>query len=470
MKVPQSQSEPLSTVRPETTASEAELTEETPELLQELTENTQKKKTKNKSTIKEVNSSGTFSDIKRTDQEQDLKKEKQSENENKGSQTEQEKSTHITVWEQKKMKYKTFTQSVESHRALEILPRSEEKTHKKQGEEKHLDNKKEPNKDKYQKETEHTAHLPEKKKSKKGFVEADNSTATCQLSEAKRTAHEQSEDKVEEGKNQEHHVELENATQSEQREKKEKRKTFEVVDRAAEKDSKNQTDGKTPSKKRKGIKTEVAPEEETPAKPRKKTKKKNVSESGPEGEPELEQALTKKKKKRAISVEFEYEADTIQAAADDGEETAGVQLDTGTEIPQTSFGTKTFLKKKKAESAFVSFQNNASPPPALLCRTKGQSTSLSSKMKCVTPKSDSKKVRFGLRNNKTTEFRETDRSLLVSPDGSSRVAFDPEQKPRCGVLKSPFTHLRKIKKTPANPMSRQKRTSFGARPTAADFF
>ncbi|XP_049904275.1 ribosomal RNA processing protein 1 homolog B-like isoform X3 [Epinephelus moara] len=67
--------------------------------------------------------------------------------------------------------------------------------------------------------------------------------------------------------------------------------------------------------------------------------------------------------------------------------------------------------------------------------------------KSRTPTAESKKVTFGLKNNKTAEFRKTDRSLLVSPDGSSRVPFDPEQKPKFGVLKSPPTQL-SIRKTP----------------------
>lgn len=70
------------------------------------------------------------------------------------------------------------------------------------------------------------------------------------------------------------------------------------------------------------------------------------------------------------------------------------------------------------------------------------------------------------------EFRKTDRSLLVSPDGSSRVPFDPQQKPKCGVLKSPLTlRSASAKKTPnrkksvSTPKSTPKR-----RPAAADFF
>lgn len=71
-----------------------------------------------------------------------------------------------------------------------------------------------------------------------------------------------------------------------------------------------------------------------------------------------------------------------------------------------------------------------------------------------------------------SEFRKTDRSLLVSPDGSSRVPFDPQQKPKFGVLKSPVSI--RVKKTPkktsvGTPKSTAKSTP-KRRPSAADFF
>ncbi|KAG9331087.1 hypothetical protein JZ751_020285, partial [Albula glossodonta] len=106
------------------------------------------------------------------------------------------------------------------------------------------------------------------------------------------------------------------------------------------------------------------------------------------------------------------------------------------------------LKKKKtkaqagADSSFVTFQSPSVPTP-LYCRQAkaSPSTPLSSKQSSLTPLSESKKVTFGLKNNQTAEFRKTDRSLMVSPDGSSRVPFDPSQKPRCSVLKSPAGRL-----------------------------
>ncbi|XP_009581297.1 PREDICTED: ribosomal RNA processing protein 1 homolog B-like [Fulmarus glacialis] len=79
--------------------------------------------------------------------------------------------------------------------------------------------------------------------------------------------------------------------------------------------------------------------------------------------------------------------------------------------------------------------------------------------------SSSKKVTFGLNKNMTAEFKKTDKSILVSPEGPSRVAFNPEQKPRHGVLKSPTG-------TPAGEPQVKKPFTISAkkRPTAMDFF
>ncbi|XP_051258813.1 ribosomal RNA processing protein 1 homolog B isoform X2 [Dicentrarchus labrax] len=192
----------------------------------------------------------------------------------------------------------------------------------------------------------------------------------------------------------------------------------------------------------------------------------------------------KKKKKRKIPVTFEFEADELEAAA----AVNGVAEEKVTTVkkkkvlrdagePSTPLSSKKSQRKAKtpAGSAFITFQSGAAVPTPLFCKTKGGCcTPPSRKKKTQTPKSESKKVTFGLKNNKTAEFRKTDRSLLVSPDGSSRVPFDPQQKPKFGVLKSPGTPLSsKLKKTangtrktgPGAPKSTPKR-----RPTAADFF
>uniref|UniRef100_A0A670Z0X3 Ribosomal RNA processing 1B n=1 Tax=Pseudonaja textilis TaxID=8673 RepID=A0A670Z0X3_PSETE len=64
-----------------------------------------------------------------------------------------------------------------------------------------------------------------------------------------------------------------------------------------------------------------------------------------------------------------------------------------------------------------------------------------------------------------TEFKKTDKSILVSPEGVSRVAFNPKQKPPHGVLKSSSGSLMEtpqLKKSLVIPAKK--------RPTAMDFF
>lgn len=122
------------------------------------------------------------------------------------------------------------------------------------------------------------------------------------------------------------------------------------------------------------------------------------------------------------------------------------------------------LQKTKAstETEFVRFENSSFPVPLFFKHAKGGKPR-AAKQGLQTPESGSKKVTFGLNNNKTAEFRKTDKSILVSPEGTSRVAFDPQQKPLCGVLKSPLSMLcsRHKKNTPASTKKRA---------TAADFF
>nr|XP_055071317.1 ribosomal RNA processing protein 1 homolog B isoform X1 [Misgurnus anguillicaudatus] len=92
-------------------------------------------------------------------------------------------------------------------------------------------------------------------------------------------------------------------------------------------------------------------------------------------------------------------------------------------------------------------------PTALFCRSAGFITPVCKKQSLKISKSETKKVTFGLKNNKTMEFRKMDRSSLLSPAGQSQVAFDPKKTPKSGVLKSPTS----------SPAIRR-------RSTAADFF
>ncbi|XP_010133755.1 PREDICTED: ribosomal RNA processing protein 1 homolog B-like [Buceros rhinoceros silvestris] len=124
------------------------------------------------------------------------------------------------------------------------------------------------------------------------------------------------------------------------------------------------------------------------------------------------------------------------------------------------------LKKKKAKpgSDFVKFEKSTLPKPVFF--RKARSTISSTRAPLQLNKlqsSSSKKVTFGLNKNTTAEFKKTDKSILVSPEGPSRVAFNPEQKPRHGVLKSPTG-------TPAGEPQMKKPFTVSAkkRPTAVE--
>ncbi|NXU46421.1 RRP1B protein, partial [Drymodes brunneopygia] len=126
------------------------------------------------------------------------------------------------------------------------------------------------------------------------------------------------------------------------------------------------------------------------------------------------------------------------------------------------------LKKKKAKagSDFVKFEKSTVPKAVFFRKARSAIASTRTPMqlnKLQTP--SSKRVTFGLNKNMTAEFKKTDKSILVSPEGPSRVAFNPEQKPRHGVLKSPTV-------TPAKEPQVKRPFTMSAkkRPTAVDFF
>ncbi|XP_028824027.1 ribosomal RNA processing protein 1 homolog A [Denticeps clupeoides] len=132
------------------------------------------------------------------------------------------------------------------------------------------------------------------------------------------------------------------------------------------------------------------------------------------------------------------------------EENEGPTQMNGCRKKQTKVGVKKRkLSKRQQEtgSEFISFQSGPKAPTPLYCKTK---------LGVKAQKYVGKKVTFGLKNNKTAEFRRMDRSCVLSPSGEARVPFDPEQKPKCGVLKSPVTPKRKCATL--------------RRATAADFF
>uniref|UniRef100_UPI00398F7EEB ribosomal RNA processing protein 1 homolog A-like n=1 Tax=Pristiophorus japonicus TaxID=55135 RepID=UPI00398F7EEB len=122
--------------------------------------------------------------------------------------------------------------------------------------------------------------------------------------------------------------------------------------------------------------------------------------------------------------------------------------------------------KSAVPDELVKFEGTPVPKPIFF--KKARSAELAPrrcKMVNTMPSSSAKKVRFGLKKNTTAEFKRTDKSILVSPEGTSRIAFDPEQKPRHGVLKSNATPT-------CSPSLGAKWAPFTARkrPTATDFF
>ncbi|NWI25715.1 RRP1B protein, partial [Sula dactylatra] len=126
------------------------------------------------------------------------------------------------------------------------------------------------------------------------------------------------------------------------------------------------------------------------------------------------------------------------------------------------------LKKKKAKpgSDFVKFEKSTLPKPVFFRKARSTISSTRASMQLnKLQSSSSKKVTFGLNKNMTAEFKKTDKSILVSPQGPSRVAFNPEQKPPHGVLKS-------SRGIPAGEPQMKKPFTISAkkRPTAMDFF
>ncbi|NWR93198.1 RRP1B protein, partial [Furnarius figulus] len=126
------------------------------------------------------------------------------------------------------------------------------------------------------------------------------------------------------------------------------------------------------------------------------------------------------------------------------------------------------LKKKKAKpgSDFVKFEKTSLPKAVFFRKARSAISSPRTSLQLNKLQSpSSKKVTFGLNKNMTAEFKKTDKSILVSPEGPSRVAFNPEQKPRHGVLKSPTV-------TPAREPQVKKPFTVSAkkRPAAVDFF
>ncbi|KAF4109504.1 ribosomal RNA processing protein 1 homolog A [Onychostoma macrolepis] len=91
--------------------------------------------------------------------------------------------------------------------------------------------------------------------------------------------------------------------------------------------------------------------------------------------------------------------------------------------------------KEMQAKGFVLRQKKA--PKPMFCKAAGYSSRAAGEKVLQASKSEMKKVTFGLKNNKTMEFRKMDQSSLLSPARQSRVPFDPKRTPKSGVLKSP---------------------------------
>ncbi|XP_077393258.1 ribosomal RNA processing protein 1 homolog B isoform X2 [Festucalex cinctus] len=220
----------------------------------------------------------------------------------------------------------------------------------------------------------------------------------------------------------------------------------------------------------------------TPLKKKNKRRSAQVEEvSSIEKEPKMGHeacsSSEKPKKKGKIPVVFEFEADERESAtptSDIADRAPGVKKEIlSTLKDQPKLGKRKTHKDKSCD--LVAFRRNAKLPKPLFFRAKGSwKTPVFGNEMGQTPTPDSKKVTFHLKNNKITEFKKNDRSLLLSPEGSSKVPFDPKQKPKCGVLKSSpmpfFTKIKKTLKTSAKRVSSSPKSIPKRRPTASDFF
>ncbi|XP_066115350.1 ribosomal RNA processing protein 1 homolog B isoform X3 [Saccopteryx bilineata] len=124
-------------------------------------------------------------------------------------------------------------------------------------------------------------------------------------------------------------------------------------------------------------------------------------------------------------------------------------------------------KKLRAKNDFVKFDTPLLPKPLFFRKAKSSTaTPVTPAMQLNKTPSTAKKVTFGLNRNMTAEFKKTDKSILVSPTGPSRVAFNPEQRPLHGVLKTPTSSPVSTPLGTKKPLA----TTPKRRPTAMDFF
>ncbi|XP_072369120.1 ribosomal RNA processing protein 1 homolog B-like [Scyliorhinus torazame] len=121
------------------------------------------------------------------------------------------------------------------------------------------------------------------------------------------------------------------------------------------------------------------------------------------------------------------------------------------------------IKTLNTTNEFLKFKSTPIPKPIFFKKAKhSEPLPKRCKLMKVMSTSSAKKVRFGLKKNMTAEFKRTDKSILVSPEGTSRIAFDPQQKPHHGVLKSNSS-------SPASLRTKRSSKSARGRPPTMDF-
>lgn len=168
-------------------------------------------------------------------------------------------------------------------------------------------------------------------------------------------------------------------------------------------------------------------------------------------------SLRKKKRKLKESV---CVAEVHESPVCSSKKTRRSVLDDDTFVPLV---TKPVKKTPKVETDFVKFEKVTPPKPAFVRKNKGSLCGVAGQTQMSQLiDSGNKKVTFGLSKNMTAEFKKTDKSILVSPGVAPRIAFNPEQKPLHGVLKTP-----PLGSTPGSLSKKKvkKRTSFLCTPT-----
>ncbi|KAM9317495.1 ribosomal RNA processing protein 1 homolog A [Gastrophryne carolinensis] len=173
----------------------------------------------------------------------------------------------------------------------------------------------------------------------------------------------------------------------------------------------------------------IAPE------PRKKGKRGREAAAAPVEPPEAAAPLPPAAKKRKKKKKKPHPSQEILQSQHNGTAEAPPATDEADQshaAPSAPLPVTPPPAKAAPNQDFIKFKKSEAPRAVYVKGAKSKGRRVISK-----PNGKSKKVTFSLNKNMTAEFKRTDRSLLVSPKGSSRVPFNPSQRPQHGVLKTP---------------------------------